>query len=171
MALAEDIRALRDRTLADLDAAYEYYIDTKTAWKLVREIAALGYKFSVRNPIAGTLRTEADLADKAQEYVARQLPEVTFQQFISIFENFLFDLLRAWLTAYPQSLGGKQVPFKSILDTPDKDAITQFVVARELRVCPGRVDFGRASLPASRNLQAWVARQEPRSPTSGTGSE
>ena len=40
-----------------------------------------------------------------------------------------------------------------------------------LRVCPGRVDFGRASLPASRNLRAWAARREPRSPTSGTGSE
>jgi hypothetical protein len=80
----------------------------------------------------GTVRTHTDLVSKAPGYVAEQLAEATFQQFISIFENYFFDLLRLWLLAYPQNLIGKKVDFKEILGAPDKDAITFLVVAREL---------------------------------------
>src|SRR5206468_2578675 len=48
------------------------------------------------------------------------------------FENFFFDLLRLWLLAYPQSLAGKQVDFKAVLEAPDKDAIALLVVNKEL---------------------------------------
>ena len=37
MALPDDIQALRDRVLADLDAAHDYYADTKIGWDLVRQ--------------------------------------------------------------------------------------------------------------------------------------
>jgi hypothetical protein len=67
--------------------------------------------------------TPTDLADKAVRYMAEQLAEATFQQFIAIFENFCFDLLRLWLLAYPRNLIGKKVDFKAVLDAPDKDAI------------------------------------------------
>jgi len=33
---------------------------------------------------------------------------------------------------YPQSLSSKQVDFKMVLDAPDKDAITRYVVSKEL---------------------------------------
>jgi hypothetical protein len=132
MALAEEIQSLRDRVLADLGTSHDYYTHTRLAWRLVDNIIAAGHKFAVRNPATGTVTTETDLAVKLRVYVAKQLKEATFQQFISVFENFVFDLLRTWLTAYPQSLGGKQVQFKTVLDAPDKDAITQLVVAREL---------------------------------------
>ena len=36
------------------------------------------------------------------------------------------------MTAYPESLGGKKVDFKVILDAPDKDSITSYVVRKEL---------------------------------------
>lgn len=62
----------------------------------------------------------------------QQLAEATFQQFISIFENFLFDLLRHWLLAYPRSLSGKKVDFEAVLDAPDKDAIALLVINKEL---------------------------------------
>ena len=124
--------ALWDRVLAELDSAHDYYTDTKIAWRLVHKIIAAGDKFTVRNPTTGTVRTQTDLADKARGYIAEQLTEATFQQFISTFENFFFDLLRCWLTAYPQSLGGKQVDFKTVLDSPDKETVTQLVVTKEL---------------------------------------
>ncbi len=132
MALEAEIRALRDRVLADLDSAHDYYSDTKIAWRLVHKIVASGHRFTVRNPITGTVATQTDLAAKARAYVARQLTEATFQHFISTFESFFFDLLRCWLTAYPRSLGGKQIDFKTVLDAPDKEAVTQLVVAKEL---------------------------------------
>jgi len=130
--LADEIRALRDRVLSDLNAAHDYYADTKIAWGLVRRVIAAGYTFSIRNITTGTVTTQADLAGKSRGYVAGQLAEATFQQFVAIFENYFFDLLRLWLTAYPQNLYGKQVDFKAVLDAPDKDAITLLVVTREL---------------------------------------
>jgi hypothetical protein len=35
MTLADKIRALRDRVLADLNAAHDYYADSKFAWDIV----------------------------------------------------------------------------------------------------------------------------------------
>ena len=34
MALADDIGALRERVLADLNSAHDYYMDTKIAWNI-----------------------------------------------------------------------------------------------------------------------------------------
>ena len=132
MALADDLRSLRDRVLADLNAAHDYYQDTKTAWDLVRRAIAHGETFSIRNMITGSVTTQAELAGRSRGYVAEQLTEATFQQFIAIFENWFFDLLRLWLTAYPKTLSGKKVDFKDVLDAPDKDAITSRVVAKEV---------------------------------------
>ena len=96
------------------------------------EVIQAGAAFSVRNTATGTVTTQADLAGKSRGYVVEQLAEATFQQFISIFENYFFDLLRLWLMAYPQNLIGKKVDFKAVLDAPDKDAITLLVVNKEL---------------------------------------
>lgn len=132
MVLADEIRALRDRALADLDSAHDYYSDTKIAWQLVRNLIAAGHSFINRNTLTGTVTSQADLATKARGYVAEQLNEATFQQFVAIFEHFLFELLRLWLTAYPGSLGGKKLDFKLVLDSPDKDSIIALVVRKEL---------------------------------------
>jgi len=81
MTLEDEIRAVRDRVLADLDSAHDYYTDTKIAWRLVHKIIAAGHKFTVRNPTTGTVTTQTDLAAKARGYVAKQLTESTFQHF------------------------------------------------------------------------------------------
>src|SRR5687767_12971953 len=120
MPLADEIRELRARVLADLNAAHDYYADTKVAWQIVEQFVAAGNTFTNRNLVTGTDTTQADLVGKAQGYVARHLAEATFQQFISIFEAFFLDLLRLWLLAHPQSLSKKQVEVGSILDAPDK---------------------------------------------------
>ena len=132
MTLSEDIGALRDQILADLAAAHDYYTDTKIAWRLVHKVIAAGHTITIRNMTTGTMTTQAELAVKARGYVTEQLTEATFQQFISIFENFYFDLIRLWLTAYPQSLGKKTVDFKTILELADTDAITRLIVRKEL---------------------------------------
>jgi hypothetical protein len=132
MALADDLRALRDRVLTDLNAAHDYFTDTQTAWDAVLRLIAAGQTFSVRNFATGTLTTETELAAKARRDVAEQLTEATFQQFLSIFENFFLELLRLWLLAYPQSLGARKVDFQVVLDAPDKHALALLVVNKEL---------------------------------------
>jgi hypothetical protein len=131
MALADDIQVLRDRALADLIAAHDYFIDTTVAWNLVKRFATKR-AFTIQNTTTGTKTSQTDLARKAGRYVKEQLAEATFQQFIAIFESFLFDFLRLWLTAYPRNLIGKKVDFKAILDAPDKETITLQVIDKEL---------------------------------------
>lgn len=132
MALSDEIRALRYRVLADLNSAHDYYHDTKLAWRIVRKAIAAGNNFTIRNLTTGTVTTQARLKIKARGYVVEQLTDATFQQFVGIFENFCVEFLRLWLTAYPQSLGKKMVEFRSILELPDKDAVTQLVVRKEI---------------------------------------
>lgn len=132
MALSDDIQALRDEVLVELIGAYDYYGETTIAWQMVQSVIMSGNEINIRNHTTGTITTQVKLATKARGYVASQLVEATFQQFVSIFENFYFDLLRLWLTAYPQSLGKRMVDFRTILELPDKDAITGLVVRKEL---------------------------------------
>ena len=132
MPLADDIQALRERVLADLTAAHDYYTDTKIAWRIVHAAVKGGTKFANRNTTTGTLTTQADLVGKAPGYIAEQLAEATFLQFVSIFENFFFHLLRIWLAAYPQSLSEMKVVFQTVLDAPDKEAIVLHVVNRKV---------------------------------------
>jgi hypothetical protein len=132
VALSDNIRLLRDRVVADLSAAHDYYEDSKIAWRTVAKAISSGEKFSIQNVLTGTVATESELATKARGYIAERLAEGTFQQFVSIFENFLHDFLALWLAAYPGSLSAKSVTLRSILDAADKDAIVQLVVSREV---------------------------------------
>jgi hypothetical protein len=56
----------------------------------------------------------------------------TFQHFVSLFEDFFFELMRHWLTAYPASLSKKQIEIGTVLSAPDKTAIISGVVEKEL---------------------------------------
>lgn len=113
MALAEKIAVLRERALAELVEAHDYYSHTKLAWETLIGVVAAGRTLSVRNLATGTLSTESDLVDKSRGYIAKQLAEATFQQFLSLFENFLFDLLRLWLLEYPRSLIKRQIQLRT----------------------------------------------------------
>src|SRR5436190_18794725 len=122
MALEDEIRLLRDRSVTDLNVAHDYYTDAKIAWRVLLEAVASGRTFKFRKTITGSITTQIDLTTKARGYIAEQLAEATFQQFIAIFEGYFFDLLRIWLMAYPRNLSGRKVDFKSVLDAPDKNS-------------------------------------------------
>src|SRR5215207_104316 len=54
MSLAADIQALRERTLAKLVAAHDYFAETKIAWIIVEKVIRAGSTFSIENPVTGT---------------------------------------------------------------------------------------------------------------------
>lgn len=131
MPLADDIRALRNRTLAELVAAHDYHADTITAWKTVRNTVLAGERFSNTNAVTGTTTSETDLVERITGYVDERLAEATFLTFLSIFEAFFTDFVRAWLRAYPQNLAATDpVPVDVILDAADKAEIATFVIDR-----------------------------------------
>ena len=132
MPLADNIHALGDRCKQELIAAHDYFANSKAAWQLVEDAISRGGSFSTRNPTTGSSTGPAELAPLISRYVAKELIEATFQQFISIFESYFFDFLRLWLTAYPQSLFGRTVDFREIFEVPDMEAVTLLVVNKKI---------------------------------------
>ena len=126
------IRQARDQALVDLAASHDYFKDTKIAWDIVKEQVFKGSQFSNTNQATGTITPEHELVRKSYEYIKRELAEATFQQFLAIFEHFLLDVLRIWLTVYPRSLGKKTIDFRAVLDAPDRDAIIDLMIRKEL---------------------------------------
>ncbi len=124
MALPGDIQDLASRTLSALDASHDYYTYTKRVWRLLQQIAKEGRKFTFRNQTTGTRVDEQVLLGRAQLYVTDYLMPSTFQHFVSLFEDFFFELLRSWLAAYPGSLSKKQVEMGAVLKAVDKVTIT-----------------------------------------------
>ena len=132
MALADEIEALATQTLSALEARHDYFTYTKRVWRLLQGDVKEGRKFAFRNLTTGTRIDEQTLLAHAQLYVTDYLPSSTFQDFVSLFEIFFFDFLRAWLAAYPGSLSSKQVDIGTVLDAHDKSAIILIVVDKEL---------------------------------------
>jgi hypothetical protein len=133
MPLSEDIRRLGANGVASLDAAFDYYGHDRGLWRLLRAaVLREGRTFTIRNRDTGTSVSELDLLRLTQGYVTDYLASATLQQFVSAFEAFVFDLLRLWLEAHPQSMGKKQVAVEDILGLPDKVAVIGFIAEREV---------------------------------------
>jgi hypothetical protein len=133
MALVDDIRALRTRTVAELTAAHDYYTDTVQVWAFFRAAVATGYTSSYTSPVTSTTTTQIELMSRIPGYIKRELAESTFNNFLAIFEAFFADFVRAWLRAYPQNLlSADPVPVDVILESPDKAAITDFLIDRAI---------------------------------------
>ena len=128
MPLADDVRGLKDSTLAALRAAHDHYFHEQFAWESLAERVKAGTTFSLSNPDTGNTFDQDTLVAKIPDYIRRDLTEATFIRFITIFEGWMVGLLRIWLTAYPQSLFKKQLDFR----TADKAAIVEAVVLKEL---------------------------------------
>lgn len=119
MPLADDIRAAGARARAELVAAHDYFAYSETVWHEVG-IAALGDpSLTHTNADTGSTAAGPALAALADVYVKRHLPEMALQHFRSIFEVFVGDLIRLWLTAFPRNIAGKVLTVGEVLDAGD----------------------------------------------------
>lgn len=132
MALKEDIRDLAARTLGALNQSHDYFTYSKRVWTFPRKVVKQGGNFTFRNLATGSRVNEQTLLELEPLYLTGYLLPASFQQFVSLFEDFFFDLLRLWLTAHPSSLARKQLELGTVLKAPDKDAIVLTVVDKEL---------------------------------------
>lgn len=133
MSLADEIGRARDRARAALVAAHDYYYDTRQMWERVEVDIKYGRPLAYTNPATGTATTQAELANRIPLYARRLIAEATFQQFLTIFEAFFTDFLRAWLRAQPHFLlPTEPVPFPDILSAPDKPALVEEAVERKV---------------------------------------
>jgi hypothetical protein len=134
MALCTDIEQTRDGALQALNEAHDYFTYSKKVWRILQVgVQREGLRFSLRNPSTNSEVNEMDLIARAQRYTVLELPSATLQQFVSIFENYLLDVLRYWLVAYPDSLSSRTLTGREILDLPDKAAIVNALIDHKLR--------------------------------------
>jgi hypothetical protein len=116
-------------------AGLDYYGHTIDIWQLVQDLAGEGREFSLRNMDTGTIVDATELARLSSGYVTTYLADAVFQHFVSLFEEFVFELLRLWLLAYPGGIPNKDkkpVDLALVIDAVDKDAILGFIIDREL---------------------------------------
>jgi hypothetical protein len=134
MALRDDIEEFRDRAIAALNHAHDYYIYTREAWRsLQQDVQRDGRTLLWENLSTRSSITQKEVAARAQRYIEVELPASTLQQFVSIFENFLFDCVRAWILAHPARVSKRQLAGKDIFELPDKAAIIDALVEKELK--------------------------------------
>lgn len=131
MALADDIRRIGADALAALAHVLDYYYQSRDIWKRIEGDIKNGRQFTVLNPANGTTADQAAILPRIPDYIDDYLTPAVFQQLITIFEAFFFDLLARWLTAHPGPLYRKQVEVETVLTT-DRDTFLQSVIGREL---------------------------------------
>lgn len=149
MPLPDDVRDLADRVLGRLDAAREFYVHTRQAWRLVQQLARKGRPVGIIDLTTRRPLPAGDLELKAQRYVTVQLAESVFRDLSGLLEDWVLGLLRLWLTAYPRQLDAAsaevgdrtragrreeiQVPLSEVLAAPDIAALLGGVAERVIR--------------------------------------
>lgn len=131
MALADDIQNLGTRTHASVAHVLDYYYQSRDVWKLIEDDVLHGRQFAVQNEAKGTIADQTEIAPRIPDYIDKYLRPAAFQQLVTIFEAFFFDLLALWLTEHPGILYRKQVDLETVLAI-GRDAVLQGVIGREL---------------------------------------
>jgi len=140
MPLKDEIERVRGRAIDALNDAHDYFTYTKTAWRTLQlDVQRDDRKITWQYLHTKSATTEKDILARAQRYVAIDLASSTLQQFVSIFENFLFDSARAWILAHPKCISSRQLSGKDLLDLPDKAAIIDALVEKELKEVSGEL--------------------------------
>jgi len=132
MALNDDLRLLANRAQSALDQSHDYFTYTKRVWRLLQKDVEKGRKLKFQNPLTKSRMNGQALREIADDYIADYLTTASFQHFVSLFEDFFFDLLRLWLAAYPGSLSRNQLEFSAVLKAADKNEIVLAVVDKQL---------------------------------------
>lgn len=134
MPLRDEIEKIRDRAITALNAAHDYFTYTKDAWRtLQQDVEREGRRFTWVNTSTKSSITEKDVLAHAQRFLEIELASSSLQQFASIFENFFFDVARAWVLAFPARLSTRQISGRVIFRLADKAAIVNALVDKELQ--------------------------------------
>ena len=133
MALADDIQGLADRILRELDYARDYNRNTKRAWRLIQKLVADGGTFDFEG-LTSVLHTGEDaIKALSQRYIKDDLASATLEKLVALLEDYLLNLRRLWLRQDLGFLNKKQMALAEIRGLPNKDAIVDRFIEKELR--------------------------------------
>jgi hypothetical protein len=154
MPLADEITALRDQILTDLDTVHNYYTHTMTAWRAVQQFLSSGGTVEFENRHTGDTLSPEDLPRTAHIYIGKHLAPMTFQQFVSLFDDFILGFLRRWLSYFPKTLEGKKVDAAAVFAASTLDELRQQIVDRHiLDLAYGRLSDALGNLKTLVNIK------------------
>src|SRR5271165_4401124 len=137
MGLKLELQRLRLQCLAEFDSLDEFVQHTRAVWDAfgLTEKHPKDSGLSFRNTRTGQAKTIAEICDLYEKkYERNYLLALTFQQIVSLFENFFFDFLRLLLLDDPQHRlsKAKKLDVELILSVHDYPSILEIIVDREL---------------------------------------
>ena len=68
----------------------------------------------------------------ASDMIRKYLRPSTFRNYMSIFELFLVDVIKIWLSHYPDILGKSQLSFQQFLDSTSRETLISDVIEKEV---------------------------------------
>jgi hypothetical protein len=134
MAIANDIAELADRTKVNLDQLFDFRVHTQLVWGVFKRWAREGNTLKSRTGATGTVMDQKDLLRRYELYKLEYLLGLPFQHIVTLFEAFLFDLLRLVLVDDPRRLRrlGKKIDVSDVVRIADHQTLVVFIVDREL---------------------------------------
>lgn len=132
MPIADDLRAIADRTNRDLDAVHDYFEHSKIVWLSFQFFVTAGHSVKSVNSETGTTIDEVGLSHLEPMYTSDYLATFTFRQFVSTFESFFFAFMHRVLQHNPWPFGKTQLDFETVLKAVDRDEIIAGVLSKQL---------------------------------------
>jgi len=133
MPLVDDLRALAIRSSADLDAVHNFFDHTNHVWRTFRIWVQQGNTLEAANLETGSKVNAQDLLKLSDQYKNEYLLTFTFQHYVALFENFIFDFFRLFLVDDPRRLAPKkQVDVRSLLSATDRASMIHIIAEHEL---------------------------------------
>ena len=133
MAIADEINALEQRAKNDLDDLVNFGAHIHLIWKHFTVWVHEGNTLKSKSTKTGAEVTERDLIKLYARYRTTYVFGLSFVQLVTIFEAFLFDLLRLLLTNDSRHLAQKkQIEVGVALSATDRAALVLLIAEREL---------------------------------------
>ena len=132
MPVTDDLRAILERTHRDLDAVHDFFEHSKIVWQSFQTLVDEGRCVVVENLATGTRIDQDGLIALAPRYKSDYLATFTFRQFVSTFEDFLFNFLHRILLHNPWQFAKSQMEFEVVLKAGDRDEIISVVILKQL---------------------------------------
>lgn len=132
MPVTDDLRVMAERTESELDSVHDFFEHSRIVWRSFKFHVDQGHKISIDNPATGTLIDQDGLVRLAPHYARVYLTALTFRQFVSAFEAFLFNFLHRLLMHNPWQFSERQLDFGTVLKATSRDDIISGVILREL---------------------------------------
>jgi hypothetical protein len=131
--LVAPLQSLQKRTVLELDRLYDFTTDTVVTYEMFKKYVAQEREVVFMFPARDRYTDQDELASVLDEYATNYLDLLAFRHSVSLFEAFLFDLLRLLVRSHPERLSGKKrVDVSEILSFNSLESLVVHLIDREL---------------------------------------